>query len=284
VAARRVIRQFRGLPERMIARIADNADPAWADTDRGTADMPPTAPTLRDWSENLPLGSSPTWIPPYGVRYAVEFEYGDGTLVRSAWWRAVRQDGEGYGSHDYALPLMGIPCDPSGQIVARRIVRQFRGLPERMIARIANNTDATWTDSDRGTADMPPPPTTIHRWSALLPLASSPVWQPRVRRALRGGLRVRRRDGGAQRLVESRGTGAGRRWLRVEPGARLAGRESAERSDRPDRGQADHSAVPRAPRADDRPDRRQHGIRHGAIRIGAPPTCRRRRLRSIGGP
>ncbi len=85
------------------------------------------------------------------------------------------------------MPVLHLPRDPTGTVVARHILRQFRGLPERMVARIANNTELGWSDADAGIADMPPPPPpTVNVWAANLPLTGSPLWQPgfRVRYAV----------------------------------------------------------------------------------------------------
>jgi hypothetical protein len=186
IVARRVIRQFKGRPERMLARIANNTDTEWTDRDRGSADVPPPAPALIFFVANLPLAGSPVWRSGYGVRYAVEFEYEGGATVRSPWWQAQTQDANGYSFHWFALPRMTLPRDPTGEAVARRVIRQFIDLPERVLARITNNTDTEWTDYDRGLADKPLPPLTVNVWSASLPVASSPVWQPgcRVRYAV----------------------------------------------------------------------------------------------------
>ncbi|MCB9706937.1 MAG: hypothetical protein H6711_34145 [Myxococcales bacterium] len=176
--ARRVVRQFSGLPERIVARVTDNTVDAWTDTDPGTRDRPTPPPVFKFWAANLPVEGSPVWRPGMGVRYAIEFEYYDGAVVRSAWWQAERQvDGDGYSFHDYALPHMTLPVDPTDQVVARRVIRQFKGKPERTLARIANNTATEWTDPDRGSADEPPPPPALVFWAADLPVAGS-LWQP----------------------------------------------------------------------------------------------------------
>jgi hypothetical protein len=186
VVARRVIRQFKGKPERMLVRITNNTDTEWTDRDRGSADVPPPPPALMFFVANLPLAGSPVWQSGFGVRYALEFEYADGSAVRSPWWQAQTQDANGYSFHWYAFPRMTLPRDPTGEAVARRVIRQFIGLPERVLARITNNTDTEWTDTDRGLVDKPLTPLTVNVWSASLPVASSPVWRPgcRVRYAV----------------------------------------------------------------------------------------------------
>ena len=119
---------------------------------------PPSPPTVNVWAANLPLAGSPLWQPGFRVRYAVAFEYADGTLVRSGWWHTEEpQDDAGYTTGAYALPVLHLPRDPSGTVVARHILRQFRGLPERMVARIANNTELGWSDADNGASDVAPP-------------------------------------------------------------------------------------------------------------------------------
>jgi hypothetical protein len=153
VVARRMVRQFVGLPARRVARIANNSETVWTDTDRGSADVAPPPASQTYWMSYLPVADSPVWQQGFGVRYAVEFEYADGTVVRGGWWRAERQEPDGYSFHDYAMPQMNIPCDPTGEAVARRVVRQFRGWRERVVARIANNSDALWTDTDIGLND-----------------------------------------------------------------------------------------------------------------------------------
>jgi hypothetical protein len=116
------------------------------------------APTVNVWAANLPLAGSPLWQPGFRVRYAVAFEYADGTLVRSGWWHTQEpQDDAGYTTSAYALPVLHLPRDPTGTVVARHILRQFRGLPERMVARIANNTELGWSDADNGASDVAPP-------------------------------------------------------------------------------------------------------------------------------
>jgi hypothetical protein len=147
--------------------------------------------------------------PGSGVRYAVEFEYPDGTVGRSGWW----SEGVYYES-TFALPHMNIPRDPTDQIVARRVIREFRDLPERVIARIANNTDSALLDTDLGVADMPPPPASERHFLVGDPAGrEQPGVATRSRGPLRGGIRVPRRDGGARRLGQQHG--AGRRGLRV---------------------------------------------------------------------
>ena len=203
--ARRVIRQFKDRPERMLVRIANNSDTEWTDTDRGSADVPPPPPGLLFFVANLPVAGSPLWKPGFGVRYAVEFEYADGSAVRSPWWQAQTQDADGYSFHWFAFPRMTLPRDPTGEAVARRMIRQFIGLPERVMARITNNTDTEWTDVDRGNADKPWAPLTVNLWSASLPVAGSPVWQP--------GCRVRY----AVEFEYTDGTVLRTPWWRAEP-------------------------------------------------------------------
>jgi hypothetical protein len=150
------------------------------------------------------------WQPGFRVRYAVAYEYADGTVVRSRWWGSP--NGDGYEGSGYAMPVVYIPRDPTGQVVARQMIRQFHGLPERVVARIADPSATMWGDSDHGVADMPPPsPPTVNCWSANLPVAGSPVWQPRLPGSLRGRLRIRRWNHRAQSLV------VGRRWFLTGP-------------------------------------------------------------------
>jgi hypothetical protein len=61
------------------------------------------------------------------------------------------------GSTAYAMPVVNIPCDPTGQVVARHMIRQFDGQPERVVARVSDPGATMWGDSDSGIADMPPP-------------------------------------------------------------------------------------------------------------------------------
>ncbi|MCA9637625.1 MAG: hypothetical protein KC420_16480, partial [Myxococcales bacterium] len=112
------------------------------------------------------------------VRYAIAFEYADGTLLRSGWWSAIgwaAVDAEGYVKmFDVSCPMLSnISRDPTGKAVARRVYRQARGGPEVMVARIGNNIDTTWTEPVH--ACYKPPPPVFKFWAASLPLAGSPV-------------------------------------------------------------------------------------------------------------
>ena len=50
--------------------------------------------------ELAPIAGSPAWRPGFRVRYAVAFEYADGTVTRSDWWRTAEdQDGERTDEH-----------------------------------------------------------------------------------------------------------------------------------------------------------------------------------------
>jgi hypothetical protein len=114
----------------------------------------PAAPDLDSWARNMPVEGSRGWVNGYGVRYAVAYEFKDGSEYRGAWWAPTTggraPDKDGYnGDNSYALAnLKNISCDPTNKAVARHIYRQFRNQPERMVGRILGNTATTWTDED----------------------------------------------------------------------------------------------------------------------------------------
>lgn len=181
--ARRIYRQFRGLPERMVHRIPNNTDTKWIDDDLGIGDVPVAAPALHAWARNLPVKRSPVWRDNYRVRYAIAYEFADGRLHRSGWWSPTTggsaADAYGYITSAYACAMLeAIACDPTNQAVARRIYRQFIGRPERMVHRIPNNSDTTWTDEDLGIAEEEIAPPKLKAWANNLPVEGSPVWQP----------------------------------------------------------------------------------------------------------
>jgi hypothetical protein len=127
------------------------------------------------------------WQPGFRVRYAMAYEYADGTVVRSRWWGS--SDGEGYEGAAYAMPILNIPRDPTGQVVARQMIRQFHGLPERVVARIADPSVTMWGDADHGVTDMPPPsPPTVKLLVGELAGRGQPGVAARLPGALRGGL------------------------------------------------------------------------------------------------
>lgn len=181
--ARRIFRQFHGRLERMIHRIPNNSETQWVDGDLGSEELPLPPPVLSVWALNLPVPGSPVWQPGCRVRYAVALEFADGSEHRSGWWfptsGGITADADGYLLCDYACAcLTGIAVDPTGQAIARRVYRQFRGRPERMIHRLPNNSDTTWVDHDLGSKEEPLAPPILSVWAKNLPVPDSPVWQP----------------------------------------------------------------------------------------------------------
>src|SRR5262249_54983305 len=160
----------------MIHRIPNNTDTQWVDNDLGIKDYPVAPPQLSVWAANLPVAGSPVWKPGCQVRYAMAYEFADGSIHRSGWGNPT-DGGTSAGESGYLSPgygcavLKNISVDPTGQAVARRIYRQFRGRPERMIHRIPNNTDTTYTDADKGIRDGQVLPPELARWTVSLPIA-----------------------------------------------------------------------------------------------------------------